>query len=55
VGTLISAASIAGTLSEYHCLHPRVKLLPDGLCFSGGELVVRQSELLAAHYPSPSL
>jgi hypothetical protein len=31
------------------------KLLPFGLLFGGGLLVIREAELLAAHQPSPGL
>ena len=42
-------------LPGHHHLHLREKLLPFGLLFGGGELVIREAELLAAHQPSPSL
>ena len=36
-------------------LHFREKLLPFGLLFGRGELVIREAKLLAAHQPSPGL
>jgi hypothetical protein len=38
-----------------HHLHLRKELLPFGLHLGGGELVIREAELLAAHHPIPRL
>lgn len=42
-------------LPGHHHLHLREELLPFGLLFGGGELVIREAELLATHYLSPGL
>lgn len=36
-------------------LHLREKLLPFGLLLGGGQLVIREAELLATQHPSPDL
>ena len=42
-------------LPGHHLLHLREKPLPFGLLFGGGELVIREAELLTAHQTSPGL
>ena len=42
-------------LSRHHHLHLREELLPFGLLLGGGELVIREAELLATHHSSPGL
>ena len=42
-------------LPGHHSLHLREKLLSFGLLLGGGELVIRETELLASHHPSPGL
>lgn len=39
----------------HHCIHLSEKLLAFGLLWGGGELVIREAELLAAHQPTPWL
>jgi hypothetical protein len=42
-------------LPGHHRLHLREKLLPLGLLLGRGQLVIREAELLATHYPSSGL
>jgi hypothetical protein len=42
-------------LPRHHHFHLREKSLPFGLLLGGGELVIREAELLATHHPSPGL
>jgi hypothetical protein len=38
-------------LPWHHCLHLREELLPFGLLFGGGDLVIREAKLLTTHTP----
>ena len=42
-------------LPRHHRLHLKEELLPFGLLLGGGELVIREAELLATYHPSPGL
>jgi len=42
-------------LPRQHRLHLREELLPLGLLLGGGELVIKEAELLTAHVPSLGL
>jgi hypothetical protein len=42
-------------LPRQHRLRLREELLPFGLLLGGGELVIKEAELLTAHVPSPGL
>ena len=51
--TLLAGLGVVGLnqieIPRYHNLHLREKLLPFGLLFGGGGLIIREAELIPTH------